>query len=130
MSKGSGRGASIISGPNSHLYGEPFYCVACDRPRTGRLAVRVRGGRLCWPCARAVYRRLAREVAQGTDLADSLERVGRPRRPPPPPPDADHEDLQLREGRARAELDQDRTDLLQAALPLVMEAVASRRRSR
>lgn len=128
MSKGKGRGASIISGPESELWDSPFYCAACDKARFGRLAVRVGGSRLCWPCARAVYRRLAREVVKGTTLGAKLHRVGLV--VPPPPPEADHGDLQLMEGRARAELERDRTDLLRAALPVVAEEVLARRRRR
>lgn len=104
MSKGSGRGASIIQDRTSSLYGEPFYCATCDKSRSGRLAVHVRGGRICWPCARAVYRRLSREVLKGTELGARLQRVGRVLQPPEPEPDVDHGDLQLMEARARREL--------------------------
>lgn len=73
------RNAAIIQNRSSEVYHQLFYCALCDKENEGRLAVRVMGSRICWPCARAIYRRLSKEVIRATNLADTLRRVGRQR---------------------------------------------------
>lgn len=96
------RKAGIIKDGSSEKFDSPFYCAICDGSKSGRLAVSLMGRRICWPCARAIYRRLSREVTNATSLADSLRRVGRQRvRVPREAPDIEAD--QLAEGRLRAQ---------------------------
>jgi hypothetical protein len=81
---------------------EPFRCVLCGRRRRAARYVRIFAFKICWQCARAVYRRLAREVSKGSELGLKLQRIGRPLPKALPRPALDIEEAQLIEGRARA----------------------------
>lgn len=57
--------------------GDMFFCRICDGRNQGMFYVRVYKAKICWPCARAIFRRLYREVLSCTPLARKLDRVGR-----------------------------------------------------
>lgn len=88
-----------------HIEREQFTCVACEKT-SKRVHVRIRNAKLCLPCARAVYRRLNREVIRDTQIGNNLQTQGwKGRLMTKKPQVDDHAEYQLHEGRDRASED-------------------------